>query len=109
MRSVLTSARISGQRAYAPTTRADPAAGREILGAGDWEPIITPEETAQIRAILADPARRRTTPARATLLGGIARCGSAAPDSPSQARTPLPATPSAACARTIPNAQNGAG
>lgn len=75
VRSVLTSARISGQRAYAPDTRADPAGGREILGPGDWESIITPDETAQIRALLADPARRRTTPARPTLLGGIARCG----------------------------------
>lgn len=75
VRSVLSSARISGQRAYAPDTRADPAGGREILGPGDWESIITPEETAQIRAILADPTRRRTTPARPTLLGGIARCG----------------------------------
>lgn len=53
----------------------DPAGGREILGPGDWEPIITPEEAAQIQEILADPARRRTTPARPTLLGGIARCG----------------------------------
>lgn len=75
VRSVLSSARISGQRAYAPDTRADPAGGREILGRGDWEAIITPEETAQIRAILADPTRRRTTPARPTHLGGIARCG----------------------------------
>lgn len=75
VRSVLSSARISGQRAYAPDTRTDPAGGREILGPGDWEPIITPEETAQIRAILADPARQRATPARPTLLGGIARCG----------------------------------
>lgn len=75
VRSVLASARISGQRAYAPDTRADPAGGREILGPGDWEPIITPEETEQIRAILADPARRRTAPARRTLLGGIAVCG----------------------------------
>jgi len=75
VRSVLASARISGQRAYAPDARADPATGREILGPGDWEAIITSEETAQIRAILADPARRRTAPARPSLLGGIARCG----------------------------------
>lgn len=75
VRSVLSSARISGQRAYAPDTRSDPAGGREILGPGDWEAIITPEETAQIRAIFADPARRRTSPAQPTLLGGIARCG----------------------------------
>jgi DNA invertase Pin-like site-specific DNA recombinase len=73
VRSVLASARISGQRAYSPGTRTDPAGGREILGPGDWEPIITPEETARIRAILA--ARRRTTTARPSLLGGIARCG----------------------------------
>ena len=75
--NALSSARISGQRAYAPDTRADPAGGREILGPGDWEPRSSPrEETAQIRAIsLADPTRRRTTPARPTLLGGIARCG----------------------------------
>ncbi|MDN5715674.1 MAG: recombinase family protein [Janibacter sp.] len=74
VRSVLASARISGQRAYAPGTRADPAGGREILGPGDWEPVITPEETEQIRAILADPAHRRIAPARPSLLGGIARC-----------------------------------
>ena len=74
VRSVLASARISGQRAYAPDTRTDPAGGREIFGPGDWEAIITPEETAQIREILADPARRRTAPARPSLLGGIARC-----------------------------------
>ena len=64
VRSALPSARISGQRAYAPDTRSDPAGGREILGPGDWGPIITAEETAQIRAILADPARRRATPAQ---------------------------------------------
>nr|WP_281721800.1 recombinase family protein [Nitrosomonas nitrosa] len=75
VRSLLASAPISGQRAYSPRTRADPAGGREILGPGDWEPIITPEETARIRSILADPARRRTTTARPSLLGGIARCG----------------------------------
>lgn len=72
---MLASARISGQRAYAPDTRADPATGREILGPGDWEAIITPAETARIREILADPARRPAAPARLSLLGGIARCG----------------------------------
>jgi len=75
VRSVLASARISGQRAYAPDRRSDPVEGREILGPGDWEAIITPEETARIRAILADPSRRSATPATRSLLGGIARCG----------------------------------
>ncbi|WP_162301578.1 recombinase family protein [Nesterenkonia muleiensis] len=75
VRSVLASARISGQRAYSPDTHTDPAGGREILGPGEWDPIITPGETARIREILADPGRRRTQPARPSLLGGIARCG----------------------------------
>ncbi|RCS61233.1 recombinase family protein [Microbacterium sp. JB110] len=70
VRSILTSARISGQRAYSPDTRSDPATGREILGPGNWTAIIAPSETARIREILADPARRRTTPAVPTLLGG---------------------------------------
>ena len=75
VRSVLASARISGQRAYAPDRRSDPVEGREILGPGDWEAIITPEQTARIRAILADPSRRPACPAVLSLLGGIARCG----------------------------------
>lgn len=75
VRSVLASARISGQRAYAPDTRSDPTGGREILGPGTWEAIITPAETARIREILTDPARRRLTPAVPSLLGGIAKCG----------------------------------
>lgn len=75
VRSVLASARISGQRAYAPDTRSDPGDGRKILGPGAWEAIITPAETTRIREILAEPARRQTTPAVPTLLGGIAKCG----------------------------------
>lgn len=75
VRSILASARISGQRSYAPDRRQDPPEGREILGLGVWEAIITPDETARIRAMLGDPSRRPHIPATPSLLGGIARCG----------------------------------
>ena len=75
LRSILGSARIAGLRAHDPGVRNDPPGGRTVLTEGQWEPIITPAESEQIRSILADPARRRTVPAVPSLLGGIARCG----------------------------------
>lgn len=75
VRSILASARISGQRAHAPGVVSDPPDGREILGPGRWEAIITPEETARIRQLLGDSSRRRAAPAVQSLLGGIAQCG----------------------------------
>jgi site-specific DNA recombinase len=65
LRRMLLSARISGQRSYRG----------EIVAKGDWEPIITPEQTARLRAHLTDPARLlRRTPSRYLLSGGLLRC-----------------------------------
>ncbi|MGZ4666216.1 MAG: recombinase zinc beta ribbon domain-containing protein, partial [Frankiaceae bacterium] len=48
----------------------------EVVGAGDWEPILDRGVWEQVRAVLADPARRTSTATRANhLLSGIARCG----------------------------------
>ena len=75
VRSILTAARISGQRAYDPGRKgAESSSGREILGPGNWEAIITPEETARIRSIMGRPERRTSKSSR-TLLSAIASCG----------------------------------
>ena len=39
--------RLSAQREYKG----------EIVAAGDWQPILTPQETAHLRAILGNPER----------------------------------------------------
>jgi site-specific DNA recombinase len=49
----------------------------EVLGRGQWMPILVPEDFHQVEAILSNPARR-TTPGRdglVHLLSVIARCG----------------------------------
>lgn len=46
-----------------------------IVGEGDWKPILDRGTWEQVRAILADPARKTTTSSAAKhLLSGIARC-----------------------------------
>lgn len=75
VKSILVSARISGQRAYEPARKAgDAPAGREILGPGNWEAIITPDETTRIRAMLSHPDRR-VGASSINLLSAIATCG----------------------------------
>lgn len=75
VKSILVSARISGQRAYEPARKAgDAPAGREILGPGNWKAIITPEETTRIRAMLSHPDRR-VGASSINLLSAIATCG----------------------------------
>lgn len=75
VKSILVSARISGQRAYEPARKSgDAPAGREILGPGNWEAIITPEETTRIRAMLSHPDRR-VGASSINLLSAIATCG----------------------------------
>ena len=44
---------------------------REIVGTGDWEPIFNRAEWEEIRAVVADPARKRRRPARKYLLSGM--------------------------------------
>lgn len=64
LRRMLGSARISGQREHKG----------EIVAQGQWEAIITPEQTARIRAILSDEGRRTNRTARRYLLAGLLRC-----------------------------------
>src|SRR5215207_9344423 len=49
----------------------------EVIGRGQWAPILSPEDFHQAEAILSNPMRR-TTPGRdglVHLLSAIARCG----------------------------------
>ncbi len=64
VRGILRSGRISGQREHL----------KQIVGPAIWPAIISPEQTARIRAILDDPARRTNRAARRYLLAGLLRC-----------------------------------
>lgn len=65
LRRMLMSATLSGQREHGGT-----------MVAGTWPAILTPVETAQLRALLTDPARRKAngSPSR-YLLTGFLVCG----------------------------------
>ncbi len=83
LKRMLASGRISGQRDHHPQSHPGnkrPLVG-EIVGDAVWPAIISKEDTARLRAILMDPARRLTptTPRRCLLTGILrcARCGSA--------------------------------
>lgn len=64
VRNMLRSGRISGQREHRG----------EIIGPAAWHAIITPAQTARIRATLDDPDRRTNRAARRYLLAGLLRC-----------------------------------
>jgi site-specific DNA recombinase len=84
---MLPSARLSGQREWTPRTppHGPTAAKRprgygmgEIVADAVWPAIISKAETAQIRALLGDPARVNRPlgrPVQHLLSGGILRCG----------------------------------
>jgi site-specific DNA recombinase len=65
MRRMLYSARLSAQREHRG----------EIVAPGKWEPILSVEETARLRAVLSERTRTRTRPVRRYLLTGLLRCG----------------------------------
>ncbi|SHH53536.1 Site-specific DNA recombinase [Jatrophihabitans endophyticus] len=66
LRQILRSARLSAQREYQG----------QIVALGEWPPILSREQTARIRHLLDDPARRTLrTPSRYLLSGGLLRCG----------------------------------
>ena len=65
LRRMLASPRISGQRAHRG----------EIVAEAEWPGIISPEDGARIRALLANPERRTNKAARRYLLGGLLVCG----------------------------------
>jgi DNA invertase Pin-like site-specific DNA recombinase len=64
LRTILMSARISGQREHYG----------EIVATGDWPAIITPAQTARLRATLGDPHRRTLRAPRSYPLTGLVRC-----------------------------------
>jgi site-specific DNA recombinase len=64
VREMLRNGRLSGQRQHRG----------EIVGDAVWPPIITKEQTEQIRARLDDPSRRTNRAARRYLLAGMLRC-----------------------------------
>ena len=65
LRRMLASPRISGQRAHRG----------EIVAIAEWPGIISVEDGAKIRALLANPERRTNKAARRYLLGGLLVCG----------------------------------
>ncbi|HVM55438.1 MAG TPA: recombinase family protein [Acidimicrobiales bacterium] len=44
---------------------------REVAGPGAWDPILDRQTWEAVRAVLADPARKRTRPARKFVLAGL--------------------------------------
>lgn len=65
LRRALVSSLLSGQREHGGT-----------LTPGIWPAILSPETTARLRAVLLNPARRKSfTNARSYLLSGFLRCG----------------------------------
>jgi DNA invertase Pin-like site-specific DNA recombinase len=65
LRRMLVSARISGQREHRG----------EIVGAAEWDAIVSPEDTAKLRVMAADRAGRARRAPRRYLLAGLVVCG----------------------------------
>jgi hypothetical protein len=65
LRRLMGSPRISGEREHRGV----------IVGRAVWPAIVNPADTARVRAILADPARRTNRTARRYLLTRLLRCG----------------------------------
>src|SRR5450755_5184440 len=63
IRTILLNPRIAGLSAYRG----------EIVGTGEWEPLVAEETWRAVRGILEDPARKPPRGVR-TLLGGLALC-----------------------------------
>jgi DNA invertase Pin-like site-specific DNA recombinase len=64
VRTILLNPAIAGLSAYRG----------EIVGTGQWEPLVAEETWRAVRALLEDPGRKPPRGVR-TLLGGLARCG----------------------------------
>jgi site-specific DNA recombinase len=65
LRRMLASARIAGQREHKG----------EVVASAEWPGIISPTDSARIRAKLADPERRTNRSARRYLLTRLLKCG----------------------------------
>ena len=64
VRGLLLSPRLYGKRTHQG----------QVVGDGSWEPIISEVDGERLRALLTDPARVTTRPARRYLLSGLCRC-----------------------------------
>ena len=73
VRQLMTSARLSGQREWTPRVQGRGYGMGQIVADGSWEPILTREQTAELRALFAYPAERGR-PAERLLSGGLAVC-----------------------------------
>ena len=85
IRSILLNPRIAGLSVYHD----------EIVGQGQWEPLVSEETWRAVRGILEDPARKPPRGVR-TLLGGLA-CARAATWSPGGRRIPGTGSTAARC------------
>jgi DNA invertase Pin-like site-specific DNA recombinase len=65
LRTILTSARISGQREH----------HGEIVAKATWPAVISPAQTTRLRTVLLDPERQTNRSPRRYPLTGILRCG----------------------------------
>lgn len=65
LRRYLMRPRLAGQRVHRG----------EVVGKGQWTPILTEDEHVSVSAILSDPSRRPKGRPRAYLLSGVGRCG----------------------------------
>ena len=77
LRSILTSARISGRREYGRRNRQGGTVVAPITSVeAQWEPIISASDSDALRSLLTSPSRRRNTgmTERSYLLRGVARC-----------------------------------
>lgn len=100
IRTMLQSARISGQREH----------HGKIVAKGEWPGIITPEETAKLRALFGDPKRRSNHGGRGGytyLLTGLVRCGVCG--QPLRARPKKPGDRRYACIKDVSNDRLGCG
>lgn len=61
VRSTLVNPAVAGLRVHR----------REVAGPGQWVPVLDRATWEQVRAVLADPARKRSRPARKFLLSGL--------------------------------------
>jgi site-specific DNA recombinase len=67
LRGVLLRERNVGQRVHQG----------QVVGPGDWEPVLDPDTYQRLVSLLTDPSRRSSPPSSAIkyLLSGLARCG----------------------------------
>jgi site-specific DNA recombinase len=73
VRQMITAARLSGQREWTPRSKGRGYGMGEIIGPGEWDAIISPDETARLRALFSRP-RVLGRPVERLLSSGLAHC-----------------------------------